>query len=156
MALFASIVGGVAGYGTGALMPLVLVPMIGAEPVVPIIAISAMFTNTGRFVGLFPPRRRPPRADRDRRGRAADRARRLWLHAAHRAGAAFVIGAMLILTVPLRWLLKRRDAGSAVTGWRRRRRLRHRDGRHRRRRRDPALDPDGGGSRARPWSPPTP
>ena len=46
MALFASMIGGVAGYGTGALMPLVLVPMVGAEPVVPIIAISALFTNT--------------------------------------------------------------------------------------------------------------
>jgi hypothetical protein len=29
-------------------MPLVLVPLIGAEPVVPIIAISAVFTNLGR------------------------------------------------------------------------------------------------------------
>jgi len=48
MAIFASIVGGVAGYGTGALMPLVLVPIVGAEPVVPIIAISALFTNTSR------------------------------------------------------------------------------------------------------------
>ena len=34
VALFASVVGGLAGYGTGALMPLVLVPLIGAEPVV--------------------------------------------------------------------------------------------------------------------------
>src|SRR6476661_6731799 len=48
VALIASIVGGVAGYGTGALMPLVLVPIVGAAPVVPIIAISAMFTNTAR------------------------------------------------------------------------------------------------------------
>ena len=40
VALFASVVGGLAGYGTGALMPLVLVPLIGAEPVVPIIAID--------------------------------------------------------------------------------------------------------------------
>ena len=38
VALFASVIGGLAGYGTGALMPLVLVPLIGAEPVVPIIA----------------------------------------------------------------------------------------------------------------------
>ena len=45
VALFASIIGGLAGYGTGALMPLVLVPLIGAEPVVPIIAISAVITN---------------------------------------------------------------------------------------------------------------
>ena len=46
MALIASVVGGVAGYGTGALMPLVLVPIVGAAPVVPIIAISAVFTNS--------------------------------------------------------------------------------------------------------------
>ncbi|MGA8998704.1 MAG: sulfite exporter TauE/SafE family protein, partial [Pseudolabrys sp.] len=39
IALIASIVGGVSGYGTGALMPLVLVPLVGAEPVVPIIAV---------------------------------------------------------------------------------------------------------------------
>jgi len=50
VALFASIVGGLAGYGTGALMPLVLVPLVGAEPVVPIIAISSIFTNLSRFV----------------------------------------------------------------------------------------------------------
>jgi membrane protein YqaA with SNARE-associated domain len=37
-----SILGGVTGYGSGALMPLLLVPMVGAEPVVPIIAISAI------------------------------------------------------------------------------------------------------------------
>ena len=48
VALFAAVIGGLAGYGTGALMPLVLVPLVGAEPVVPIIAISALFTNTSR------------------------------------------------------------------------------------------------------------
>jgi uncharacterized membrane protein YfcA len=48
MGIVASLIGGVAGYGTGALMPLVLVPIVGPEPVVPIIAISALFTNTSR------------------------------------------------------------------------------------------------------------
>jgi uncharacterized membrane protein YfcA len=48
VALFASIVGGVTGYGSSALMPLVLVPLIGAEPVVPIVAISGLFNNTTR------------------------------------------------------------------------------------------------------------
>src|SRR5947199_214552 len=52
VALFAAIVGGVSGYGTGALMPLVLVPLVGAEPVVPIIALSALFTNTSRAVAF--------------------------------------------------------------------------------------------------------
>src|SRR5580693_5930124 len=52
MALLASVVGGVAGYGTGALMPLVLVPIVGAEPIVPIIAISALMTYTSRAVAF--------------------------------------------------------------------------------------------------------
>src|SRR4249919_3790103 len=47
-ALIASIVGGVSGYGTGALMPLVLVPIIGPEPVVPILSISALLNNASR------------------------------------------------------------------------------------------------------------
>src|ERR1700687_5558211 len=53
VALFASIIGGVSGYGTGALMPLVLVPLIGAEPVVPIIAISALFSNSSRATAFL-------------------------------------------------------------------------------------------------------
>src|SRR5262244_4658407 len=60
MALVASVVGGVAGYGTGALMPLVLVPIVGPEPVVPILSLSALFTNTSRmaaFRRLVDPRR---------------------------------------------------------------------------------------------------
>ena len=70
VALFASVVGGLAGYGTGALMPLVLVPLIGAEPVVPIIAISAIFTNLGRFAAYLRYVDRRRAADRDLGGRA--------------------------------------------------------------------------------------
>jgi uncharacterized protein len=47
-----SILGGVTGYGSGALMPLLLVPMVGAEPVVPIIAISAIITNVSRALAF--------------------------------------------------------------------------------------------------------
>ena len=116
MALFASLVGGLAGYGTGALMPLVLVPLVGAEPVVPIIAISSLFTNLSRFVAYV---------------RYADRRRALIVIAAaalttalgaygytrlSNAGAAVVIGAMLISSVPLRRLLKRRDVRIGDTG----------------------------------------
>ena len=54
LATFSAIAGGVAGYGTGALMPLVLVPILGAAPVVPIIAISAVFTNSARMVAFRP------------------------------------------------------------------------------------------------------
>ncbi|HEY5166492.1 MAG TPA: TSUP family transporter [Pseudolabrys sp.] len=116
VALFASVVGGLAGYGTGALMPLVLVPLIGAEPVVPIIAISAVFTNLSRTAAYL---------------RYADRRRALIVIAAAalttalgaygytrltNAGAALVIGAMLISSVPLRRLLRRRDIRIGDTG----------------------------------------
>jgi uncharacterized membrane protein YfcA len=116
VALFASVIGGLAGYGTGALMPLVLVPLIGAEPVVPIIAISAVFTNLSRATAYF---------------RYVDRRRVLIVTVAAtlttalgaygytrlaNAGAALVIGAMLISSVPLRHLARRRDVRIGDTG----------------------------------------
>jgi uncharacterized membrane protein YfcA len=52
MALFGSLIGGIAGYGTGALMPLVLVPIAGAEMVVPTIAISSLFSNLSRALAF--------------------------------------------------------------------------------------------------------
>ena len=84
LAAFSAVTGGVAGYGTGALMPLILVPMVGAAPVVPIIAISALFTNSARVLA-FRRLLEPRRALIARRLRAADlRARRLALYAAVR------------------------------------------------------------------------
>lgn len=53
-AFAASIVGGLAGYGTGLIMPLVLVPLIGPEGVVPVIGVSALFTNASRAVAFRP------------------------------------------------------------------------------------------------------
>jgi uncharacterized membrane protein YfcA len=101
------------------MMPLVLVPMVGAEPVVPIIAISAIFANLSRSTAYF--------SYLDRR-----RALIVMVCAAlttalgaygytklTNAGAALVIGSMLILSVPLRRVLRRRavrigDAGLAA------------------------------------------
>jgi uncharacterized membrane protein YfcA len=109
MALIASVVGGVAGYGTGALMPLVLVPIVGAEPIVPIIAISALMTNTSRAVAFR---------------HLIDFRRTLIVLAAAvptsalgawgytfltSVGASIVIGGMLMASVPLRRLLKRHE-----------------------------------------------
>jgi len=53
VAFLASLIGGVSGYGTGALMPLVLVPLVGPAPVVPIIAISAFFNNASRLAAFL-------------------------------------------------------------------------------------------------------
>jgi uncharacterized membrane protein YfcA len=124
LATVSAVTGGVAGYGTGALMPLVLVPIVGAAPVVPIIAISAMFTNTARVAAF-------------RRSLDARRATialiaavptcilGAWLYTLLTGrGAALVIGSTLITTVPLRRILKRRGRKlgekayvAAAAGW---------------------------------------
>jgi uncharacterized membrane protein YfcA len=123
-AIFASVIGGVAGYGTGALMPLVLVPIVGAEPVVPIIAMSALFTNTSRataFRDVIDWRRAViillcaiPTTMVGAWGYTRLTGR----------GAMLVIGSMLALSVPLRRLSKRhglalneRGLGVAAVFW---------------------------------------
>jgi len=107
LAAVSAVIGGVAGYGTGALMPLVLVPLVGAEPVVPIIAISALFTNSAR---IFAFRRRldPRRALIALFAALPTCALGAWLYTLLSGrGAALVIGSTLIATVPLRRVLKR-------------------------------------------------
>src|SRR5262245_29627456 len=124
MSAVASIIGGVAGYGTGALMPLVLVPIVGAEPVVPIIAISALFTNSSRAFAF--------RHLIDGRRVAIIVAAALpttmlgaWGYTRLTGtGAMLVIGSMLMLSVPLRRLSRRhgltlsqRGLAAASVGW---------------------------------------
>jgi hypothetical protein len=103
VALFASIVGGVSGYGTGALMPLVLVRSLAPS--------RSLDHRHFCDVHEFEPRFRVPEicrlaAHRDRAGSgSAD----LCVGARgytrlSSAGAALVIGSMLILSVPLRRL----------------------------------------------------
>jgi uncharacterized membrane protein YfcA len=124
MALVASTVGGVSGYGTGALMPLVLVPILGPEPVVPILSCSALLNNLSRVSAYR---------------RLVDLRRALivlpmavpacvlgaWGYAQLSGrGAALVIGSMMMASVPLRRHLRRRgfslsNRGLAFTaaGW---------------------------------------
>src|SRR6266700_1878268 len=116
MALIASVVGGVAGYGTGALMPLVLVPIVGAEPVVPILSLSALLTNSSRATAFW--------------GFVDGRRALMVLIAAvptcvlgawgytmlSGKGAALVIGAMLVASVPLRRLMRRRGLALSSRG----------------------------------------
>ncbi len=119
-ALIASVIGGVSGYGTGALMPLVLVPILGPAPIVPIIALSSIFSNAGRTAAFR---------------RLIDWRRVLIMLAGAMPtcilgawgytllsgrGAALVIGGMLAASVPLRRLLRPRGFDRFPTGrWRR-------------------------------------
>jgi len=124
VAVLTSIIGGLAGYGTGALMPLVLVPIVGPEPVVPIIALSALFTNTSRAMAF--------------RGAVDWRFAAIVLAAATPTcllgawgytvlsgkGVLVVIGTMMCLSVPLRrfalqrgYKLGERPLAVAAFGW---------------------------------------
>jgi uncharacterized protein len=124
LAAVSAVTGGVAGYGTGGLMPLILVPLVGAAPVVPIIAVSAMFTNTARVAAF--------RRLLDRRRAVVALIAALptcvlgaWLYTLLTGrGAALVIGSTLIATVPLRRLLKHhghklsdKAYAAAAAGW---------------------------------------
>ena len=101
-AFCAQIIGGMAGYGTGLLMPLVLVPMVGAPAVVPIIALSAILTNATRVAAF--------REFLDLRKALIATAAALpfavfsaWGYTLLTGkGAAILIGAMLIILVPVR------------------------------------------------------
>jgi uncharacterized membrane protein YfcA len=117
LAIVSGVLGGVAGYGTGALMPLVLVPLVGAQPVVPIIAVSAMFTNTARIVAY---RRflKPRLAWIAVIAAFPSCILGAWLYtllSGH--GAALVIGSTLIATVPLRRILKGRGRKLGEKGY---------------------------------------
>lgn len=50
LAFAGSVVGGMTGYGAGLLLPLLLVPMVGPVPVVPIVALGAIANNISRAV----------------------------------------------------------------------------------------------------------
>jgi uncharacterized membrane protein YfcA len=107
-AILASVVGGVAGYGTGLLMPLVLVPVLGPEPVVPVMGLAALMINGSRFAAF--------RAAIDWRRSAivlltATPACVLgaWFYTRLGArGVLLVIGCFLVASVPLRRLLQSR------------------------------------------------
>jgi uncharacterized membrane protein YfcA len=102
-----AIVGGMAGHGTGLLMPLILVPVIGAESTVPVIGVASIFFNASRLVAF-------------REHFRADLAWRLIMVAVPAclvgawgftrlggAGASIWLGAALVLLVPARRVLVR-------------------------------------------------
>ena len=104
--LATGIIGGIAGYGSGLLLPLVLVPVLGPESVVPVISVVTMFSNSTRAAVFWS---------------HLDKAK-TWLIAAialpttmlgawsftllTSKAALILIGSMLIVLVPLRRWLK--------------------------------------------------
>jgi len=108
VAFVAAMVGGVAGYGTGLLLPPILMPMIGAEAIVPVMSVSGLMTNASRWMAF--------RHEFDRRRATLITA---WaippcLLGAYGytllsgPGVSVLIGSVLILVVPARRILVKR------------------------------------------------
>ena len=107
-AMLTAVIGGVAGYGTGALMPLILVPIVGAEPVVPIIALAALFSNASRAI-VFRRSIAWPRVLVVLLAAGPTCALGAWGYTLLSGrGALLVIGSMMVASVPLRRIMHRR------------------------------------------------
>lgn len=107
VAAFASgIMTTLAGYGVGLIMPLVLVPLVGAEAVVPIAALAGLFLNLSRVALFF------HYADLKRAWTSALVAMPTCALGAYGftrltgKGILLLLGTMLVVSVPLRYLLK--------------------------------------------------
>ncbi|MFZ2649228.1 MAG: sulfite exporter TauE/SafE family protein [Burkholderiaceae bacterium] len=109
VAFAASILGGMAGYGTGLALPVVLAPAVGVANVIPVMALAMVLNNGSRVAAFW-------------RDIEWPHVRRLLLLGvpACVAGAygytlldsrrvALLLGVFLLASVPLRWALKRAD-----------------------------------------------
>jgi uncharacterized membrane protein YfcA len=53
VAFGASILGGLSGYGTGLVLPVLLVPLVGVTNVIPVMAVAMLFNNGSRVVAFW-------------------------------------------------------------------------------------------------------
>jgi uncharacterized membrane protein YfcA len=107
MALVASTLGGLSGFGTGLILPVFLVPLVGVAHVVPVMAVAMMLNNGSRVIAFW----------RDVQWRHVRRL--LWLGLPACAAGAWgytllsarwigvLLGSFLLLSIPLRRVLRR-------------------------------------------------
>jgi uncharacterized protein len=121
VAFFAAVLGGLAGYGTGLILPIVLAPVIGVANVIPVMAVAMMINNASRVLAF-------------RRDIAWPHVRRMlvlglptcligaWGYTQLDARwVALLLGLFLLASIPLRRLLQRaqmqlKPGGEVVAG----------------------------------------
>lgn len=111
-----AVLGGMGGFGTGVILAVVLVPILGVKATVPTLALAGVVINAGRFSFY--------RADLDRRvavrvlaGALPFLALGAWLHArldARPLGIA--MGLLVVLSVPARRWLRRQQMAIGPAG----------------------------------------
>jgi len=109
LALGASVIGGIGGFGTGVILTAALTPLIGVKAVVPVLAVAGVIINAGRFWFY--------RESFDGRALGIVLAASLpflvlgaWLYSALDARAVgTILGCVVIASVPARRILKQRQ-----------------------------------------------
>jgi uncharacterized membrane protein YfcA len=116
LGLGAAVIGAVGGFGTGIILTAALAPLIGVKALVPVLAVAGVIINAGRFWFY--------RAHIDRRTLVLVLATSLpflvlgtWIYSILDARAlGTVLGLVIIASVPLRRILKKREIVLGRTG----------------------------------------
>lgn len=117
-AFSASILGGLAGYGTGLVLPVFLAPVVGVEALIPVMAVAMLFTNGSRVVAFRHDVRWPEVRTVLLPGLPACLLGAWGYTLLSGRGIAALIGLFLLATVPWRRWQKRRERRLSVAGQR--------------------------------------
>jgi uncharacterized membrane protein YfcA len=109
VAFAASILGGLAGYGTGLVLPVVLAPVVGVAQVVPVMALAMVLNNGSRVAAFWRDVQWPHVRRMLLLGLPACVAGSYGYTLLAERWVALLIGAFLLLSIPLRRALKRAD-----------------------------------------------
>jgi uncharacterized protein len=116
VAFAASILGGLAGYGTGLVLPVVLAPVVGVAQVVPVMALAMVLNNGSRVAAFWRDVQWPHVRRMLLLGLPACVAGSYGYTLLAERWVALLIGAFLLLSIPLRRALKRADYRLGVRG----------------------------------------
>ena len=109
VAFAASILGGLAGYGTGLVLPVVLAPVVGVANVVPVMALAMILNNGSRVAAFWHDVQWPHVRRMLLLGLPACIAGAYGYTLLDARWVAALIGAFLVASVPLRRVLKHAD-----------------------------------------------
>jgi uncharacterized protein len=107
VALLASILGGLSGFGTGLILPAFLVPVVGVVNVVPVMAVAMLLNNGSRVVAFWHDVRWPHARRMLALGLPACLAGAYGYTLLSAKWVALLLGLFLLASVPLRRLLHR-------------------------------------------------
>lgn len=118
IALFSSILGGLAGYGTGLVLPAFIAPIVGVANVIPVLAVGMLFNNGSRVMAFLRDIQWPHVRNILLFGLPACIAGAYGYTLLNGRTIALLLGSFLIISVPLRRILHRADKHLSTNGLR--------------------------------------